>query len=120
MTIHTVSKVQQIKQSVDVQGLEDWGTAGLPGTPPMQVSGLQAVIPGQTSVDTGIYQITPGTYRRAVKQAEIMHFIAGRGRFTPDGAETIQFQSGDTLFFEANTEGTWEILETMRKIYVIL
>jgi hypothetical protein len=54
-----------------------------------------------------------------VKQAEVMHFLAGRGRFTADGEDTIHFTSGDTLFFEANTEGVWEVEEAMRKVYVI-
>ena len=30
-------KVQQIKQSVSLQNLEDWGPAGLPGTTPIKV-----------------------------------------------------------------------------------
>ncbi|KXU84497.1 hypothetical protein CI15_23895 [Paraburkholderia monticola] len=32
-------KVQQLKQSVNLQNLEDWGKAGLTGTTPIQVSG---------------------------------------------------------------------------------
>jgi uncharacterized protein len=113
-------KVQRIEQSVNIAGLEDWGMVGLEGTPPMQVSGVQRVIPGREAVDAGIFQVTPGTYRRAVKGAEIMHFLSGSGRFTPDRETTIPFRAGDTLFFEAQTEGTWEIDETMRKVYVIL
>jgi uncharacterized cupin superfamily protein len=112
-------KVQQIKQSVGLQGLKDWGTAGLPGTTPIRVSGVQTVIGGSEAIDTGIFECTAGTYRRAIKQAEVMHFLQGRGRFTADGEETIHFSSGDTLFFEANTEGLWEVEETMRKVYVI-
>ena|SRR5689334_12272963 len=112
-------KVQQIRQSSAIQGLEDWGTAGLPGTQEIRLSGMQKVIPGSEAIDTGVFECTPGTYRRAVKQAEVMHFLTGSGRFTPDGEETIHFAGGDTLFFEANTEGTWEVDETMRKIYVI-
>ncbi|QIE26901.1 hypothetical protein SBC1_38230 (plasmid) [Caballeronia sp. SBC1] len=112
-------KVQQIKQSVSLQNLEDWGTAGLPGTTPLKVSGVQRVIKGSEAIDTGIFECTEGTYRRSVKQAEVMHFLAGRGRFTPDGEDTIHFTSGDTLFFEANTEGLWEVEEAMRKVYVI-
>jgi uncharacterized cupin superfamily protein len=112
-------KVQSIRQSVNLQNLEDWGTAGLPGTTPLQISGVQRVIKGSEAVDTGIFECTPGTYRRAIKQAEVMHFLAGRGRFTPDNEETVHFESGDTLFFEANTEGLWEVEETMRKVYVI-
>jgi uncharacterized cupin superfamily protein len=48
-----------------------------------------------------------------------MHFLAGSGSFTPDSEDTIHFTGGDTLFFEANTEGLWKVNETMRKIYVI-
>ncbi|WP_244818270.1 cupin domain-containing protein [Caballeronia sp. Lep1P3] len=112
-------KVQQIKQAVRLGGLEDWGTAGLPGTQPARVSGRQVVIPGSEPVDTGVFECSPGTYRRSVKQAEVMHFIAGAGTFTPDGEDTIHFESGDTLFFEANTEGLWQVAQTMRKVYVI-
>lgn len=112
-------KVQQIKQASRLEALEDWGTAGLPGTEPAQVSGRQYVIPGSEAVDTGVFECTPGIYRRSVKQAEVMHFVAGAGTFTPDGEDTIHFRSGDTLFFEANTEGLWKIDETIRKVYVI-
>ncbi|ABE36617.1 hypothetical protein DR64_7720 [Paraburkholderia xenovorans LB400] len=112
-------KVQQIKQAVDVTALEDWGAAGLPGTEPARVTGRQYVIPGSEAVDTGVFECSPGTYRRSVKQAEVMHFIKGSGSFTPDGEDTIRFTAGDTLFFEANTGGLWNVDDTMRKIYVI-
>ncbi|MBB2927804.1 hypothetical protein FHX59_002224 [Paraburkholderia silvatlantica] len=113
-------KVQQITQSVDVQALEDWGTAGAPGSQAIRVSGVQKVIPGTESIDTGLFECTSGTYRRSVKEAEVMHILSGSGRFTPDGEPTVHFRGGDTLFFAANTEGTWEVDETMRKVYVIL
>ncbi|SDR61987.1 hypothetical protein SAMN05445850_8066 [Paraburkholderia tuberum] len=71
-------KVQQIKQSIALQGLEDWGTAGLAGTPEIRVSGMQKIIPGSEAIDAGIFECTPGTYRRSVKQAEVMHLLTGR------------------------------------------
>jgi uncharacterized cupin superfamily protein len=112
-------KVQKIAQSVTAALPEDWGAACVPGTEPARVSGRQVVIPGSEAIDTGVFECTPGTYRRAVKEAEVMHFIAGAGSFTPDGEETIEFRPGDTLFFAAHTEGLWQVRETMRKIYVI-
>ncbi|KND55484.1 hypothetical protein BPUN_2451 [Candidatus Paraburkholderia kirkii] len=99
-------KIQQIRQSIALQGLEDWGTAGLPGTREIRVSGVQKVIPGSEVINTGVFECTPGVYRRSVKQAEVMHFLSDRGRFTPDGEDTIHFTGGDTLFFAAHTEGT--------------
>jgi uncharacterized cupin superfamily protein len=113
-------KVQQIKQSVNLEGLEDWGMAGLPGAPVVRVAGVQRVIAGSEGIDTGIFECSAGSYRRSVQQAEVMHFLAGSGRFTPDNEETIHFAAGDTLFFEANTEGLWEVDAAMRKVYVIL
>ena len=75
---------------------------------------MQKVIPGNEAIDTGVFECTPGTYRRAVKQAEVMHFLAGRATFTPDGEAPLEIAPGDTLFFEANTEGLWQIDETIR------
>ncbi|WP_321786236.1 cupin domain-containing protein [Burkholderia pyrrocinia] len=112
-------KVQKIARAVAADLPEDWGTAGLPGTVPARVTGRQVAIPGSDAIDTGLFECTPGTYRRVVKEAEVMHFVAGTGTFTPDGEDAIEFGAGDTLFFAANTEGLWQVRETMRKIYVI-
>jgi len=112
-------KVQKISRSVDTDLPEDRGTAGLPGTGRARVSGRQVVIPGSEAFDTGVFECTQDTYRRGVKEAEVMHFLAGAGTFAPDGEEAIEFGAGDTLFFAANTEGLWDVRETMRKVYVI-
>ncbi|CAN7756065.1 hypothetical protein LJR031_006935 [Caballeronia sp. LjRoot31] len=44
---------------------------------------MQRVIQGSEAIDTGIFECTTGTYRHSVKRAEVMHFLAGRGRVTP-------------------------------------
>ncbi len=113
-------KVQKIAQTASINVLEPWGNVeGLPNTPAVELSGIQKVIPGKEDIDTGIFQCSAGSYRRSVKQAEIMHFLNGNGSFTPDGEETLTFTAGDSFFFEANTEGTWVIESDMRKLYVI-
>ncbi|AXF25500.1 hypothetical protein CUJ89_34100 [Burkholderia pyrrocinia] len=112
-------KVQKISRLHEADLPDDWGTAGLPGTEPARVAGRQVVIPGSEAFDTGVFECTPGTYRRTVKEAEVMHFLAGAGTFAPNGEEAAEFGAGDTLFFAANTEGLWQVRETMRKVYVI-
>ena len=113
-------KVQKIAQPASLKTLEAWGSVeGLPKTSPVTLSGIQKVIPGKEDIDTGIFECSAGSYRRSVKQAEIMHFLNGSGSFTPDGEETLTFTAGDAFFFEANTEGTWVIESQMRKLYVI-
>lgn len=113
-------KVQKIEQPAAIQPLSSWGSVeGLPGSGSIALSGLQMVIPGKEDIDTGIFECAAGSYRRSVKQAEIMHFLTGNGSFTPEGEATLTFQPGDTFFFAANTEGTWVIENTLRKLYVI-
>ena len=68
---------------------------------------------------TGFWECTPGRFRRQVPEAEYSHFISGRGSFTPDGQAKIEFRAGDSIYFPANSQGEWEILETVRKAYVI-
>ncbi|MGB3899048.1 MAG: cupin domain-containing protein [Mesorhizobium sp.] len=68
---------------------------------------------------TGFWECTPGRFRRGVPQAEYSYFITGKGTFTPDGGETVRFQAGDAIYFPANSRGEWNILETVRKAYVI-
>jgi uncharacterized cupin superfamily protein len=68
---------------------------------------------------TGIWECTPGRFRRQVSQAEYSCFITGRGTFTADGCEPVTFRAGDAIYFPANSEGEWNIIETVRKAYVI-
>jgi bacillopeptidase F (M6 metalloprotease family) len=90
-------KVQKIGQPASIEALESWGNVeGLPDTPAVKLSGLQKVIPGKEDIESG-----------------------GSGSFTPDGEATLTFTAGDSFFFEANTEGTWVVETTMRKLYVI-
>jgi hypothetical protein len=70
--------------------------------------------------DAGVWECTPGKWRRAVKNAEFAHFIAGRCKFHHDGGETIEINAGDAVYFPANTKGTWEVIETVRKTYFLV
>jgi uncharacterized cupin superfamily protein len=112
-------KVQKLTNPAQMSGLSHWGEVGLPDSPVVNVSGAKMEIGGE-SVDTGVFECTPGSYRRSVKEAEVMYFLQGAGSFTPDGGEMLEFGAGDTYFFEADTHGTWQIAKTMRKLYVIL
>jgi len=68
-------------------------------------------------VETGIWECTPGRWRRQIVQQEFCHFIKGRCTFTPDGGEPLVI---DALMLPANSLGTWDIQETVRKTYVLI
>jgi uncharacterized cupin superfamily protein len=69
---------------------------------------------------TGIWECTPGRFRRQVIPAEYSYIISGEGSFTPDGENRIDFRAGDSLYFAPNTQGEWEIHQTVRKAYLIV
>jgi uncharacterized cupin superfamily protein len=107
--------------SLATEQLTDWGPAKVP------VGSLIAHIRSseQTSSDggrdrIGIWECTPGRWRRQVMEREFAHFLSGRARFIPDDGEPFDIRAGDAVWFPADTTGTWEISETLRKSYVII
>ncbi|TCV66192.1 MULTISPECIES: cupin domain-containing protein [Pseudomonas] len=68
----------------------------------------------------GVWECTPGTWRRQVVQAEYSYFISGKGTFSPDEGEVIHFQAGDAVYFAPNTTGVWTIKDTVTKHYFIV
>ncbi len=71
-------------------------------------------------VETGVWECTPGRWRRQIAQQEFCHFTTGRCTFTPDGGETMHIVAGDALMMPANTHGIWDVQETVRKTYVLI
>lgn len=97
----------------------DPAAVGAPTSPQVamtQIAGNTATPSG----NAGIWKCSPGRFRRQVLQAEFSYFIAGSGSFTPDGGEPISFRAGDSLWFAPDTQGEWDIRETVRKAYLIL
>ncbi len=52
--------------------------------------------------------------------AEFCHFLSGRAIFTPEEGEPVIFGAGDVAHFPENSRGVWEIVETSRKIFMLL
>lgn len=68
----------------------------------------------------GIWECSPGKFKRMVPQAEYSYFLCGEGSFTPDGGAPVHFRAGDMIYFQANTQGVWDIKQTIRKAYLII
>ena len=101
--------------------LSDWGPAKEPvGQPVADIRGSELIETDAPKDRIGIWECTPGRWRRQVMEREFAHFIAGRGRFIPDRGEPIEILAGDAVWFPADTTGTWEVNETLRKTYVII
>lgn len=70
-------------------------------------------------VSMGVWECSPGLWRRQVMRAEFSHLLEGRCRFIPDGGEPITLAAGDAVYFPPHSSGVWDISETVRKVYVI-
>ncbi|MGF6483787.1 cupin domain-containing protein [Paraburkholderia sp. JPY419] len=113
--------IQHIKKTTNTPELESWGSVGIPlSDPACELRGIKKVIPGREAIDTGVWECTPGRFRRQITEGEVMHILAGRATFTPDDDHPIAIETGDTVFLSPNTVGIWDIQETVRKVYVLL
>ncbi len=105
--------------------IEDDGAFGAPAAvgAPTSAQVAMARTAGNTKTpagNAGIWECTPGRFRRQVAQAEYSYFIEGEGSFTTDGGMPVEFRAGDSIYFAANTQGEWDIRKTVRKAYLIL
>ncbi|SDO68048.1 cupin domain-containing protein [Pseudomonas jinjuensis] len=69
---------------------------------------------------TGVWECSPGRWRRQVMEREFSHFIAGHCFFIPDDGDPIELRAGDAVLFPANCQGIWDIRESVRKSFVII
>jgi uncharacterized protein len=106
-------------ESLPTDQLTDWGPAKVPvGTLIAHIRSSEQASGGGDRV--GVWECTPGSWRRQVMEREFAHFLSGRARFIPDDGEPFDINAGDAVWFPADTTGTWEISETLRKSYVII
>ncbi|AAY92494.1 cupin domain-containing protein [Pseudomonas protegens] len=110
--------ITQFKQTATAILAESAPVAVPLGTP-VAVTSVTAV-ERNDGVETGIWECTPGRWRRQIVAQEFCHFIQGRCTFTPDNGETLHIEAGDALMLPANSTGIWDIQETVRKTYVLI
>jgi uncharacterized cupin superfamily protein len=84
-----------------------------------RLSTCEAFESASGDVSTGIWEASPGSFRRAIMDAEFSHFIAGRASFVTDEGQQFDFRAGDAAYFPPFSRGVWTIHETLRKTYCV-
>jgi hypothetical protein len=113
--------IHLLKQPASIAGVElaDWGPVKEPlGVLVAELRGRADGAAGEP--DYGIWECSPGRWRRQVKEAEFTYFLAGRCTFTADEGQQVEIAAGDAAYWPANSMGIWDVHETIRKVYVIL
>lgn len=67
----------------------------------------------------GIWQSTPGKWKISYDEWEYFHILEGHSVVTEEGGLAVHLKAGDSYILRPGFTGTWEVLETTRKDYVI-
>lgn len=67
----------------------------------------------------GIWEATPGKWRIEYDEWEFCHILSGVSVIAEEGGEARTVKAGDGFVLRPGFKGTWEVLETTRKQYVI-
>ena len=67
----------------------------------------------------GIWESTPGKWRIVYDEWEYFNVLSGHSVVTEDGGEPVHLRAGDRMILRPGFKGTWEVIETTRKDYVI-
>ena len=84
----------------------------------MMTSGLTLWEDGK-GAEAGIWECTAGPSRWSLETHEYVHVVSGHMTVTRDGETSVALGPGDTVLFERGWQGTWDIADTLRKLYVI-
>lgn len=67
----------------------------------------------------GIWEATPGKWRIAYDEWEYCRILSGVSVIAEDGGPVRTVRAGDSFILRPGFKGSWEVLETTRKEYVI-
>lgn len=67
----------------------------------------------------GVWQSTPGLWRIAYDEWEYCRILSGRSVVTGDDGARHEVGPGDSFILRPGFTGTWEVVETTRKDFVI-
>ena len=111
-----------LKQAAAIPEAElvDWGPVPAPiGAPVSRTSGTLLHRDEDGANETGVWVCTPGTWRCVVERNEFCQFLSGRCVYTADDGEVLEIAGGDAAYFPASWSGTCQVMETVRKTYMI-
>ncbi len=67
----------------------------------------------------GLWQSTPGKFRISYAEWEYVYIHSGHSILTGDDGTVTHLRAGDSCIIRPGFEGTWEVVETTLKDYVI-
>lgn len=72
-----------------------------------------------SKVFAGVWESTPGKWRITYDEWEYCSILSGVSILTQDGEAPQRVGPGDAFAIQPGFEGTWEVIETTRKLFVV-
>lgn len=106
------------KQAATLTDLIDVESFGEPiGHLPKQTdSGFYSV----DNIDAGTWECEPGKLRLDLEIMEFCHLLKGHWRLTSESGQVTDIKAGDSWVFPRGWKGEAEVLETVRKVYLVI
>jgi uncharacterized protein len=96
--------------------VQRWREPALSGAPVESFHVLHSDSGGRS----GVWECTPGSFESARDgDTELMHFLSGAGTITTADGTVHDIRPGVVLVAPDGWRGTWDIRETVRKVYTI-
>lgn len=72
------------------------------------------------TIISGVWESDTGTSRwEFTTRGEIIHLLSGRMIVQRDGEEPVELTAGTAAFFPIGWTGVWNVIEPVRKFYVV-
>ena len=85
-----------------------------------QEASLELCTSADGRVAIGLWECTPGRFTAdRTKSSEFCHLISGRIEMTHADGSKVQLGAGDAINLPLGWTGEWQVLEHVRKLYVI-
>ncbi|MBB3399289.1 MULTISPECIES: cupin domain-containing protein [unclassified Rhizobium] len=68
---------------------------------------------------SGVWEASPGKWRIVYDEWEYFSVLSGYSIVTEDGGDVVHLRAGDRMILKPGFKGSWEVVETTRKDYVI-
>lgn len=98
--------------------LDDWGPLPEATGEPMATEGKK-LWTGEGINEVGIWKCAAGPSRWTFETNESITVLSGRMTVTEDGGEAVEIKGGDSAVFPKGWSGTWDIHDTILKVYTV-
>lgn len=99
--------------------LKDWGHQPNPIEGNSKSDGVLLYKGPGNQPESGVWQVTPGTWPLEIPRDEQCYFIAGRATYRHDSGDVIEVKAGTLVHFPAGWKGTCIVHETLRNTYML-